>query len=231
MKTISILLKKKVGKLIKKEIKYIDESSGSEFVLVFGAMTENDFQKFFSENEVILKGITEVQKKEILNSKRPKLTHNKLPSQNSNENLGFNENEVFYDLISKKLKRADIGYSFTIKPKSRKYDFLTSKNLRPGGISWRQQTSLPWCEAATIYMNTESSPSNYYLYRQTRGIFWSGSGSPDGVVTSDGSIYDTVVDGPKYTRFGGDDPVAYVIYYITWYDFESNSQQNGSILN
>ena len=61
------MLKKKVGKLIKKEIKYIDESSGSEFVLVFGAMTENDFQKFFSENEVILKGITEVQKKEILN--------------------------------------------------------------------------------------------------------------------------------------------------------------------
>ncbi len=222
---------KVVGKLLKKEIKYLDEKSGSEFILVFAAKTEKNLQDFFNENEIIVKGIALKQKYDFFNSKRPKLSNIALGNVKSNSDIKFAENEVFYDLISKKLKKEDIGFSFTIKPKQSKLSLLNSKNLRPNSVSWRQQTSLPWCEAATIYMNTESSPSNYYLYRQSRGIFWSGSGSPDGIVTSDGSIYDTGVDGPKYTRFGGDDPVAYVINYITWYDFESNSQENGSILN
>lgn len=79
---------------------------------------------------------------------------------------------------------------------------------------------------ATLYAITEPYPQTYKVYEQHRGIFWGGSGVPIGGLTTNGAIYDIGIDGPKFTRFGGYDPVTSK-FYVTWYDFESGSSVNG----
>jgi hypothetical protein len=211
----------KLGTLYKEEHTFSDKNSGSKFKLVFGALDKESLDFFFAENSVEVKGITLETKERLMKSGNSGFSERvTTPANQLQENTDFIESPLYYDLISKELKGADIGLSFTILPKSISAVDLSS--ARPSGISWRQQTSLAFCEAATIFAISESIPQSYYLYTQSRGVFWSGSGASVGIITTNGSIYDIGIDGPKYTRFGGTDPVSSK-FTVTWYDWESGT--------
>jgi hypothetical protein len=210
---------KKLGTLYKEEREFIDQNSGSRFTVMFAAVNRDQLSDFFLNNNIEVRGVTEETRKNLLNS-RNKLNPSEPinPIVNNSSEVDFTFDEVYYDVINKKFRGNDIGLSFTIKPK----DFESNSNARTAANSWRQQTSLPWCEWATLYAITESFPQSYYVYTQSRGLFWNGSGLPVGILRTDGSIYDIAIDGPKFTRFGGPDPVASK-FYVTWYDLESGS--------
>lgn len=129
---------------------------------------------------------------------------------------------MFYDIISKQFEGGDIGLSFSIRPKSQaKSD---NSNAKVKSINWRQQTSLPWCESVGIFPITEYPQKTYYYFVQWRGIFWNGPGLPE-PLTTNGMPFYRMIDGPKFTRFGGEDPVIYK-FSVTWYDWESGQSVN-----
>lgn len=216
---------KQLGNLVKLEKDFVDVKTGSTFRLEFAASSQKKIEDFLSNHNVEFKGIGQSEKEQLI----AKMGKNKVTSdliKAESVNLGnddFSIDEVFYDLKAKTLKGGAVGYSFAMKPLVRVENVISGKNLRPNGLNWCQQTSLPWCEYATIAMISEQNPQSYPLYQQTRGVFWSGSGNSMGNVTTGGNQYDAYVDGPKYTRFGGYDPLVSKIDFVIWFDLESNS--------
>lgn len=215
----------KVGTLFKIRKEYYDPSSGSKFIMAFAAKDEKTLNNFFVENQIEILGITLAQKNELIKKANGNRISDQKNSNSSLENFEdeFEGNGVFYDLISKELKGNDIGLSFSIKP-NYSYNVQNSKS-KVKAINWRQQTSLPWCEEVKFQPIVETPAKNYVYFVQWRGIFWNGPGLPEPLITNGQPFY-KMVDGPKFTRFGGEDPVIYK-FSVTWYDWESGSSVNG----
>jgi hypothetical protein len=208
----------KLGSLYKEKITFTDPSSGSKFNFVFAALDKESLARFFKENDVMVKGVSLEEKENILRETKKMPNSENIASSNSNSSDGFYESEVYYDLISKELNGNAVGFSFGIMPKNSKVS-ENSKSLRPN-YSWRQQTSLPWCEVAKITPVNESPVTYHYLYFQVRGLFWNGSGSPFWNMPTNGIPEYMGIDGPKFTRYGGENST-YDKFHVIWYDLES----------
>lgn len=212
----------KLGSLYKEKITFTDPNSGSKFNFIFAAPNKEELSDFFNKNEVVVKGVSKAKRDELLKAtKKLPETQNTNNTSSSTSNSFF-ESEVYYDLISKELKNGDVGFGFSIVKKDVPENNST-KSLRPQ-YSWRQQTSLPWCEVATISPILENPTYNYYLFFQVRGVFWNGSGAPFWFMPTNGVAESFNIDGPKFTRFGGEDNV-YDKFHVTWYDFDSGESR------
>lgn len=211
-----------LGSLTKVEKEYIDQKTGSIFQLEIAAKSQDQINDFLLNHKIEFVGINQSEKEELLKKFKSgsELTSPVKPETPIDGVDDFSFDEVFYDLKSKTLKGDAVGYSFVVKPLKRETQFK-STNLRPEGINWIKQTSLKWCEWAVIAMITEPVPTNYSLYEQYRGIFWNGLGKSIRTVTTGGNQYNYNCDGPKYTRFGGYDPVKSKIDFVVWFDLES----------
>jgi hypothetical protein len=211
-----------LGTLYKEKITFTDTISGSKFNFIFAALNKEALTAFFKTNQVKIKGVSVETKKELLKSAVKITNGQNISSSSTSASNTFIENEVYYDLVSKELKGGDVGLSFRIIPKNTETkDNL--KSLRPS-YSWRQQTSLPWCEIADITPISESPVKYYPLYFQVRGIFWNGSGTPFWSMPTNGVTQSYNIDGPKFTRFGGEND-AYDRCSVTWYDLDSGESR------
>lgn len=222
---------KSLGVLYKEERIFTDGISGSEFKMIFAANSKKSLENFFSTNTIELKGVDAEAKAKIANAgKRVTVDNNSQLSQSTSNTPDFVESEVYYDLVSRKLKGKDVGLSFSIKPN--KSAVTSSPSARMLGLNWRQQTSLPWCEYAHINMIYEAPifpgyPFNaYQAYSQTRGWIWSNSRPFNQYFYTDGSTYVINTDAHKFTRFGGYDDVISK-FTVIWYDVESGDQEPG----
>lgn len=217
---------KNLGTLVKTERKFFDPNSGSSITLKFAAKNMELIEVFLSENKLKFTGLNQEKKKAILSNLNIK---NKLNESSSISEIEDNYNsslDVVYDLVSVSLMNGDVGYQFSIEYDDN-YIERNSRNAREiKGVSWCQQTSLPWCEILSIKAITESTPQPYDVYTQSRGVFWSGSGLALGGDTfyTNGSWYDIGIDGPKYTRVGGTDPVVSKFKTVVWTDLETNTE-------
>lgn len=45
--------------------------------------------------------------------------------------------------------------------------------------------------------------------------------------SDNGGIWDLWIDGPKFTRIGGEGNFSAIVNYVVWYDFESGHTANG----
>lgn len=215
---------KTLGILYKEEKVFIDPSSGSEFRMIFAAQDKFTLLNFFADNSVIIRGIQNDLKQQLLKGTISSQV-GKTPDVNKSSQTmpdGFIESDVYYDLSSKILKGKDVGFSFSIIPLKVKNPDL--KSARPAGLNWRQQTSLPWCEVAALDMIIEQPAQGYIGYTQNRvfGFAWTNGMPINGPLITDGSRYLFNIDDKKYYRFGGYDPTIYK-FNVTWYDFESGN--------
>lgn len=215
---------RKVGKLLRKKVTLKDSKTGSELEIIIGAKSSTTIDKFLLDNIIKFTGIDQFEKDRIKNSFSINNGIVNSKDKLKSDEIFVDDDQIYYDLVSKKLRGGAVGYSFSIIPKN----INSTRNAKTSSLSWRQQTSLPWCEWATIVTVNENSPTEYFLYSQQRGVFWNGSGHPIGIIRTDGRTYDIPIDGPKFTRFGGYDPVTSK-FYVIWYDLESNSQVFGTL--
>lgn len=144
-------------------------------------------------------------------------------SETSPTTESLSPNEVYYDLIYKKLKGGDIGLSFSVKQKTTAISGSPSARLM--SLDWRQQTSLPWCEYAIIDMINEPNfpfpfAQTYEVLSQKRNWAWHGAGI--NYLRADGGSYRADTDDKKFYRFGGYNNVVSK-FTVTWYDIESGN--------
>ncbi len=214
---------KELGKLEKKDFTYIDEKTGSTFVLRIAARTTNEIQAYLDENEVTFFGITEQTRLELLKNAKNN-TASKVVAT-SNDNPSNLIGDVITELVSKKLGVGITGFGQTISPKNSKQ--TSNKNARPSDIqdsySWKQP-SIPWCEQFTLQPISSYPTSGSPVFFQTRGWWWNGSGSPFTSMLTNGVPQTFNCDGPKFTRVGTLDDF-YNNYSVTWLDLESGESE------
>lgn len=219
---------KALGKLYKVKKVYTDPATGSSIEVVFGAVSKGILDDYFNTFEISFDGINQMEadhaktllKKE--SSSRPKNSETDNAREESLQNI--DPDGVYYDLASKKLKEGDVGFVFSIQP--RDISSYTSK-LKASAFSYRQQTSLPWCELAVIsklYTPSGSgsgSPGKMiWLREQTRGVFW--TKRADWLIELNNNHVNAIdIDGPKFTRFGTESD--YDRWGVAWWDLESNA--------
>ncbi len=214
---------KALGKLYKIKKVYNDPLTGSSIEVVFGAVSQEILNDYFKTFEISFDGVNqaEVDKAKKLLKKE---TSNRLNNSDKNlrtESLEYIDPDgVYYDLASKKLRGNDVGYIFSIQPRDNA-DNLSK--LRSSAFSYRQQTSLPWCELAVISKlytpGSGSSGKMVWLREQTRGVFW--TKRADWLIELNNNHVDAIdIDGPKFTRFGTESD--YNRWGVAWWDYESD---------
>jgi hypothetical protein len=228
------LFEEKNGAAVKVEKTFKDSNSGSYVKILFASKSQNNLDQFFKTNSIEFDGLStedilEIKTAVAKRNNLKKISTSENTSKSDNVSDSFIEESVVFDLVEKKLLKEDKGFSFKIRQISN----LTNQNKSARvTVDWRQQTSLEWCEALSIHWNNVSYPypsfhKSAYVYSQQRGWFWNGSGAPIGIISDNGSIWDLWIDGPKFTRIGGEGNFSAIVNYVVWYDYESGQTANG----
>lgn len=226
-------MEERYGKVFKVEKTFKDPITSSFIRLVFASTTQAKLNSFFNDNIIEFDALTKADISQIKNRNSKSFTKLSANSNNGNSQTGnsqFVDEAVVFDLLEKNLQSEDIGYSFLIKLNKEKQE---NKNAKVS-VDWRQQTSLPFCEQLSIFCNNVSYP--YYSLHKVAGVLaqtrgwvccWNGSGSIIGEIKDDGGIWDLGIDGPRFTRVGGDGYFSQIVNYVVWYDFETGATENG----
>lgn len=217
---------KTFGKLYKEERKFTDIETGSNINMVFAAFNKKTLDDYFNTFEVSFKGVnkTELERVRKLASKH-KIKSENYKGNNIPDDSSPDLSEVFYDLIAKDIKGDDAGFMFSVKPRNTN----SAKGAKISASSWRQQTSLPWCETAVICTYPVIVGGGYKevaLKEQWRGLIWGGDGTNVRPTLLNGTFYGLWIDGPKFTRFGlsGSERDYFNNFGVEWYSVEENAK-------
>lgn len=191
--------------LFKKEIEYKDAIGQNSVKFRFAGKDEASIDAYLNQYDVIIKPISESEKKEMMAANSNKKTFsNSTVSDNVTKDTFTG---IAVDFVSKKLKEGMVGYSLTLIPRKTQ----SPKNARTEW-NYTYECWMNWPEECII--DTNGNPA--FISFQERRRWWMGWGTTSEIpgFNERSTFY---VDGPWRVRVRTDTNIS-----VSWVDYEAD---------